>query len=125
MFKNVIVGLLAISVAGCSATVVREVRTTPNHEHNQVIEKRITFMRLVEFVKSNQNTRPTEEIKRKGFDLIAATGLRYACYAGNKCYLHKDTMKIQILPEYVYIEYPDKSYHKIYDAQDAVKIIYS
>jgi len=126
MFKHAIIGLLALSVAGCSLKISRsEVRTTPESQNNQIIEKRITFMRMVEFVKTNQYSPPSERLKQDFNAMISMSGMRYSCYPGNKCYLHKDDMKIQILPEYVYIEFPDKSYRKIYDANDAVKVIYS
>ena len=126
MFKHAIIGLLALSVAGCSLKITRsEVRTTPESDNNQIIEKRITFMRMVEFVKTNQYSPPSERLKQEFNAMISMSGMRYSCYSGNKCFLHKDNMKIQIHPEYVYIEFPDKSYRKIYDANDAVQIIYS
>lgn len=126
MFKHAIIGLLALSVAGCSLKITRsEVRTTPESDNNQIIEKRITFMRMVEFVKTNQYSPPSERLKREFHAMISMSGMRYSCYSGNRCFLHKDNMKIQIHPEYVYIEFPDKSYRKIYDANDAVKVIYS
>lgn len=126
MFKHVIVGLLALSVAGCSFKLVRsEIRTTPESENHEIIEKRVTFMRMVEFVKTNQYSPPTERLKQEFHAMITMSGMRYSCYSGNACFLHKDNMKIQIHPEYVYIEFPDKSYRKIYDANDAVSVIYS
>jgi hypothetical protein len=126
MYKIVVTTLAAIVLAGCSTTIVkREIRTTPEHEHNQVIEKRVTFMRLVEFIRVNQHVKPTEELKKELHAMITLTGLRYSCYSGNRCFLHKEDMKIQIHPEYVYIEYPDKSYRKIYDPNDAIRVIYS
>lgn len=126
MFKNVLIGLLALSVAGCSFKVHRsEIRTTPESENNQVIEKRITFLRMVEFIRVNHSAPPSETMKLEFNSMISLSGMRYACNTDNKCYLYKDNMKIQIFPEFVYIEYPDKSYRKIYDPTDAVKIIYS
>ena len=126
MFKHAIVGILAIFVAGCSFNMTRsEVRTTPESQNDQIIEKRVTFMRMVEFVKKNQFSPPSEKLKQDFHAMISMSGMRYACYTGNKCYLHKDNLKIQIHPEYVYIEFPDKSYRKLYDPNDAVQVIYS
>lgn len=126
MFKTVIVGLLALTFAGCSLKIHRsEIRTTPESQNDEIIEKRVTFLRMVEFVKTNQYSPPSETLKNEFHAMITLSGMRYACYSGNKCFLHKDNMRIQIHPEYVYIEYPDKSYRKIYDPNDAVTLIYT
>ena len=120
--KNIMLLLLVLLLPGCSSSV--QVKTQVQNE--TFVEQEHAFIGLVNFIRSNSNTKPSLFLEDRMNRMIFEAGLYKECI-NKDCYLvySRTKVKIKFDQEYVLIQYTDKSYIKIEDLNKAASIIYS
>jgi hypothetical protein len=87
------------------------------------IEERNNFISLVNYMRSNKEV--NEKSKTEVMKYIENAGFFYGCESKYECFIYRNNLKVRVFPDYVYIEYTDKTFKKIWDVNLATNIIYS
>lgn len=117
--KNFILfGLIVTILTGCSK--VQQVTYIDNTKYNY---EKSNFVSLVNYMRTN--SQPNETNKNEIMKRIELSGFIYQCDNKTECYIYRNSLKVRIYPDHIYIEYPDKSFKKIWDNNLATNIIYS
>ena len=127
MKKLILLGLVAVALAGCSKSVA--FTTTVHREpvsdrlvNQRIIEEKTNFINLVFFMRDTKTV--SVESKNEVIRRIEMSGFGYIC-EHDRCFMHRGQVKVQIQPDHIYMEFPDKSYKRIWDTSLAADMIYS
>jgi len=127
MKKLILLGLVSLVLAGCSRsvayTVVHREPVDDRIVNQRIIEERTNFLNLVIYMRSNKEV--NEQTKLEVMKYIENAGFVYRCEGKFDCFIYRNNLKVRVFPDHIYIEYPDKSYKKIWDANLATNLIYS
>lgn len=118
MKKLILIGLVAVVLAGCSRSLAYNppVDETISHQRN-------SFMSMVMYMRSTKDV--NEQTKIEVMKQIELAGFIYKCESKFDCFITRNNLKVRVYPDHVYIEYPNKSYKKIWDVNLAMDLIYT
>ena len=122
MKKLILLGLVVVILAGCSKSVAYTVVNNRSVDERNV-QQRSYFMNMVMYMRSTKDV--NEQTKSEVMKHIELSGFIYKCESKFDCFITRNNLKVRIYPDHVYIEYPNKSYKKIWDINLAVDTIYS
>ena len=122
MKKLILLGLVVVILAGCSKSVAYTVVNNRSVDERNV-QQRSYFMNMVMYMRSTKDV--NEQTKSEVMKHIELSGFVYKCESKFDCFITRNNLKVRIYPDHVYIEYPNKSYKKIWDINLAVDTIYS
>ena len=122
MKKLILLGLVVVILAGCSKSVAYTVVNNRSVDERNV-QQRSYFMNMVMYMRSTKDG--NEQTKSEVMKHIELSGFIYKCESKFDCFITRNNLKVRIYPDHVYIEYPNKSYKKIWDINLAVDTIYS
>jgi len=125
MKKLILLGLVSLVLSGCSKSVAYTVVHRPPVDervvNQRIIEERTNFFNLVLFMRDTKTL--SVNSKNEALRRIESAGFGYIC-EHNRCFMHRGQMKTQIQPDHIFIEFPDKSYKRIWDVTVAADLIY-
>lgn len=125
MKKLILLGLVSLVLAGCSRSVAYTVVHRPPVDdrivNQRILEERTNFLNLVMFMRDTKTV--SVESKNEVIRRIESAGFGYIC-EHNRCFMHRGQVKVQIQPDHIFIEYPDRSYKRIWDVTVAADLIY-
>jgi hypothetical protein len=126
MKKLILLGLVSLVLAGCSrsvafTTVVNREPVSERIVNQHIIEERTNFFNLVMFMRDTKTV--SIESKNEVIRRIESAGFGYIC-EHDRCFMYRDRLKVQIQPDHIYMEFPDKSYKRIWDTTVAADLIY-
>jgi hypothetical protein len=126
MKKLILIGLVSLVLAGCSRSVAYTVVHRPPVDdrvvNQKIIQERTNFLNLVMFMRDTKTV--SSESKTEVIRRIELAGFGYIC-EHNRCFMHRGQMKVQIQPDHIYIEYPDRSTKRVWDTTTAADMIYN
>lgn len=117
---------VVITLTGCSksigwTTYIDRPIASEKIVNQQLIEQRQNFIDLVLFVRDSKNA--SYSAKDEALTRIRASGFDYIC-EHNNCFMYRNQLKVQIHSDHIWIQYPDKSYKRLWDTSVAVDQIY-
>ena len=125
MKKLILLGLLYVVLSGCSRsvayTVVHREPVDERVVNQRIIEERTNFFNLVLFMRDTKTL--SVNSKNEALRRIESAGFGYIC-EHNRCFMHRGEVKVQIQPDHIFIEYPDRSHKRIWDVTVAAGLIY-
>jgi hypothetical protein len=126
MKKLILLSLVCVALAGCSrsvafTTVVHREPVSDRVVNQRIIEERTNFLNLVMFMRDTKTV--SSESKNEVIRRIESAGFGYIC-EHDRCFMYREKLKVQIQSDHIFIEYPDRTYKRIWDTTVALDMIY-
>lgn len=118
--KYIMVMVFSIFIAGCSVS-----KTTTVNLDKPYVNEKTNFTNLVTYVRMNNKSEPSQEVKNNINDMIFSAGLYNKC-SNKECFLFysRKNMKIKFDNDFITLEYSKDSYIKLDNVEKAAQIIY-
>jgi hypothetical protein len=114
---GLVIGVISLFLTGCNHTNNRD-QVMPVFKINE----KQNFISLVAYMRDAKNVSQAtkDEVVRR----IESSGFGYIC-EHDRCFMYRGQVKVQIQPDHIYIEYPDKTYQRVWDTNQAADMLYN